>query len=136
MGGLKPPPAPPVPTPMKRGSLHAPYAIKPDMTPKQRETEAMLLGERWKLILDGTPRNDIKIKNQSLYVNGKLHARVVNSKLQHQVALRSMDAVQSGGPAATLLVLDNSGSVPSGVTSATSTQAESSQVNATALPSC
>ena len=30
----------------KRSSLHAPCTIKPDVTPKQRETEAMLLSER------------------------------------------------------------------------------------------
>ena len=117
----------------KRGSLHAPYNIKPDMTPKQRETEAMLLRERWNLIVDGTPRNYIKIRNQSLYVSGKLHARVVNSKLEHLIP-QNTATVQSEGSPAALSAQDNNSPASSGTPPVTTSQVNSSQVNVNVLP--
>ena len=47
------------------------------------EPKALLLGERWKIILAGTPCKDIKTRNQSLYVKGRLGVRVVSLELEH-----------------------------------------------------
>ena len=54
---------------------------KPDLSRQERQVEAILLKERWKLIQSGIDRKDIKIRNGSLYAKGKLHCRVENDKL-------------------------------------------------------
>ena len=38
--------------------------------------------ERWKLIQSGHDRKVIKIRNSSIFVNGRLHGRVSNNSLQ------------------------------------------------------
>ena len=64
----------------KKRFLSQPHSIKQDVPLAQRMVEAVLLKERWKLVLLGVPRNDIRMKNGHLYVNGKSRGHVKNSK--------------------------------------------------------
>ena len=50
------------------------------MTPEERNTESLLLKERWKLIQQGHSRKSIKIRNAHIYVNNQRHGIVTNSK--------------------------------------------------------
>ena len=50
----------------------------------QRQEESVLLREGWSLIQSGVDRKNIKIKGNSLYVNGKLHGQVFNLKYSSQ----------------------------------------------------
>ena len=68
----------------KKRNLSHPYSIKPDMPRDQRQQESVLLRERWNLIQSGVDRKNIRIKGNSLYVNGKLHGRVSNLKFVRQ----------------------------------------------------
>ena len=59
-----------------KNKLEAPVYIKPDLTPFERQKERLLLKERRSLIDNGTERRNIKMRNDSLYVNNKLHCKV------------------------------------------------------------
>ena len=59
-----------------KSKLEAPIYIKPDLTPQERQKERLLLKERRSLIDNGTERRYIKIRNDSLYLNNKLHCKV------------------------------------------------------------
>lgn len=61
-----------------RSSLSSPLAVKPDLSPSERRIERLLLSERWKLIQSGTDRRSIKLNNSCLYINGRLHGKVIN----------------------------------------------------------
>ena len=50
------------------------------MTPEERNTESLLLKERWKLIQQSYSRKSIKICNAHVYVNNQPHGIVTNSK--------------------------------------------------------
>lgn len=64
----------------KRGSLKgSSITIKPDMSPAERATESILLKQRW-LLIQSDNTNRIKIRGSSLFVNGRLHGRVINSQ--------------------------------------------------------
>lgn len=67
----------------KRGSLHHPVFIKPDLTPEQRRRDSVLLNERWNLINSGIPRADIKIRDSRLFVQGKLYGYFSKSQFHH-----------------------------------------------------
>lgn len=54
-------------------------SIKPDLTPEERKTNSILLKERWKLISLGTDRRNIKIRGSNIFLNGRLHGKVINS---------------------------------------------------------
>ena len=56
--------------------------MKPDLSPKERAAESLLLKERKSLIEKGIGRQFIKIRNQSLFVFNKLHAKVQNQRLE------------------------------------------------------
>ena len=47
-----------------RSNVSSPIIIKPDMTKEERDTESMLLSERWNLIQSGIDRKLIKIRNK------------------------------------------------------------------------
>lgn len=64
---------------LRARSSFLPYIVKPDLSPSQRETDKLLLKERWVLIQSGTERKNIKIKRSSLYVDGHLFGEVKNS---------------------------------------------------------
>lgn len=55
-------------------------AIKPDMSPKERMIESLLLKHRWDLIQSGTPREQIKIKGHSIFVRNIKTGSIINSK--------------------------------------------------------
>ena len=63
----------------KRGSLKRPYSVKPIMSKEQRKIESILLKERWNLIQSGISRTQIRIRDSNIYVNKKLHGKVVDS---------------------------------------------------------
>ena len=55
--------------------------MKPDLTSEERAMESLLLKEWRALIEKGVARHFIKIRNQSLFVFNKLHAKIQNQKL-------------------------------------------------------
>ena len=59
----------------KRPQLKSPFVIKPDLSRDARVTESHLLKVRWSLIQDNTPKSDIKIRGNKIYVKGKLHGQ-------------------------------------------------------------
>ena len=61
-----------------RHSLPSHVSVKPDRSFSERKSERILLSERWKLIQAGSDRRSIKLRNSSLYLNGRLHGKVVN----------------------------------------------------------
>ena len=71
---------------VNRGKLNHPYYIKPDMTQEQRQVESVLMRIRWQLIQSGTPRQKVQIRNNRIYVDSKLHGKVVNFEFQPMVA--------------------------------------------------
>ena len=56
--------------------LEAPIYIKPDLSPLERQKERLILKERRVQIDKGTERRNIKIRNNSLYIDNKLHCKV------------------------------------------------------------
>ena len=63
----------------KRSQLKQPISIKPDMSRDERASEAAFLKERWNLIQEGTDRKFIKLRNNEIYINNKLHGRLEKS---------------------------------------------------------
>ena len=63
----------------KKGKLAHPFYSKPDMTKEKRQVESILMKERWELIQSGVPRNQIKVRNSSIYVYNKMHGRVIET---------------------------------------------------------
>jgi len=70
-----------------KSKLEAPIYIKPDLSPQERQRERLLLKERRCLIEKGSERRYIKIRNDSLYLNNKLHCKVNSdgSKLEYVI---------------------------------------------------
>ena len=62
-------------------SLPEGITFKADLSRQERQAEAILLKERWKLIQSGTDRKSIRIRNGSLFVKDKLHCKVIDEKL-------------------------------------------------------
>jgi len=65
-----------------RKFLHTPFIIKPDLSPAKRAIESVVLKERYSLIQTGVNRNQIKLRNNRIFVNGKLHGEVFNRVLK------------------------------------------------------
>ena len=59
----------------KRAQVKAPFVIKPDLSRDARITESHLLKVRWSLIQAKTPKVDIKIRGNKIYVKGQLHGQ-------------------------------------------------------------
>jgi len=66
-----------------KSKLSKPIYVKPDLTPEERAMESLLLKERKSLIEKGIGRQFIKIRNQSLFVFNKLHAKIQNQQLEY-----------------------------------------------------
>ena len=49
------------------------------MSRDERASEAAFLKERWNLIQEGTDRKSIKLRNNEIYINNKLHGRLEKS---------------------------------------------------------
>lgn len=62
-----------------RRSLPDHIRAKPDLSPDERQVEALLLKERWRLISSGELRQAIRIRGSSIFLNNNLHGRVINS---------------------------------------------------------
>ena len=58
--------------------LKQPISIRPDLSPPERKIRATLLHERWKLINSGIDCSSIKLRNSSIFVNGRLYGKVTN----------------------------------------------------------
>ena len=54
-------------------------SIKPLMSPKERNTESILLRERYIVINSGTSRSVIKIRRNALYINNTKYGSVTDS---------------------------------------------------------
>ena len=54
-------------------------SIKPQMSPKERNTESILLRERYILINSGTSKSDIKIRRNALYINNTKYDSATDS---------------------------------------------------------
>ena len=59
-------------------SSFAPYIIKPDLSPKDRIREKILLKERWILYQSGVDKSTIKIKGNAIMVSDQIHGKVNN----------------------------------------------------------
>ena len=56
--------------------------VKPDMSPQEKQKEALLLKHRWSLMQSGISKTDIKIKSSSIYIKGKKYGYILNSEFQ------------------------------------------------------
>jgi len=68
--------------------------IKPDMTREERHIKSLLLKERWSLIQSELDHRAIRIRFDKIFVNNKLHGRVLNSScVPHhpQICVSGMD---------------------------------------------
>ena len=65
----------------KRGSLKGSHiVIKPDMSPSERNTEQILLKQRWSLIQsEAADSQSIRIRGSRLLINGRVHGQVIDS---------------------------------------------------------
>ena len=66
-----------------RGSLNDnSILVKPDMSPQEKQKEALLLKHRWSLMQSDISKTDIKIKSSSIYIKGKKYGYILNSEFQ------------------------------------------------------
>ena len=71
------------------------------MTVEEKKIEGLLLKERCEVLQKGIDRNQIKIRHNNLYINNKLHARVLDAKLhtlsstKHHSTTTVTDTLQS-----------------------------------------
>ena len=62
--------------------LSSPYRVQPDRSPQEQADRALLLHERFRLTSSGrVDRSSIKIKHLSMFVNDRLHCKVVDGQL-------------------------------------------------------
>lgn len=67
----------------RRQLSHFPdISIKPDLPPEVRKVESILLKQRRDLISSGTEARSIKLRKDTLFVNGRKHGVVINSQFQ------------------------------------------------------
>ena len=81
-------------------SLPDSIVFKPDLSPQEQAINSLLLKERWLLIQSGVQRKSIKLRADSILVNGKVHGKVSNGIME----LITRDCIQpeptlSGGSA-------------------------------------
>ena len=67
---------------LSHSSQYPHISIKPDLTPEARKVESILLKQRRELITSGTNPRDIKIRRDTLLINGRKHGVVVDSTFQ------------------------------------------------------
>jgi len=63
----------------KASALPKNIRVKPDMSQEERLVESLLLKVRWQQIENGIERKLIKIQNNKIYIQNKLHGQVINS---------------------------------------------------------
>ena len=70
-------------------------SIKPDMSPQARKVESILLKQRRDLISSGTDARSIKLRRNTLFVNGRKQGMVINSKFTLCPSHFSSEAIPS-----------------------------------------
>ena len=73
-----------------RTSLPDNVVFKSDLSPQEQNINSLLLKERWSLIQSGVQRKSIKLRADTILVNGKLHGKVSNGMMK----LISSDRIQ------------------------------------------
>jgi len=63
----------------KIASFQSPVHIKPDLTPKERQAEKVLLKERWTLMQLGFDKE----RNKCIFIYNNLYGQYQNSELRH-----------------------------------------------------
>ena len=77
-------------------SSFSPYIVKPDMSPSARSRERLLLKERWNLCQSGVDKSSVKIKGNSLIVNGHTLGKVDNDSQFIRFMEDAGDACETG----------------------------------------
>ena len=62
-----------------RGTLKAPLFIKQDLSSEEKKLDSILMNERWKLIQAGHNHKSIKIRKNSIFLNGNLFGHLDGS---------------------------------------------------------
>ena len=65
-----------------RTSLPDNVVLKPDLSPQEQTTNSLLLKEQWSLIQSGVQHKSIKLRADTILVNGKLHGKVSNGMMK------------------------------------------------------
>ena len=83
----------------KKQNLKSPIAIKPNMSKEEQLSEQILLKQRWQLTQQGVDRKQIKIRQNCLYVNDTIYAKVLEGKLvQSDLTAKTHQPVDSESP--------------------------------------
>ena len=97
-----------------RNSLPNGIILKPDMNREERDADALLLKECWRLINSGVPKASIKISRFHIYVNKQKHGEIINSAFcltpQHDNNNSVPNSVSHSTAAPTDVVMDASSS--------------------------
>ena len=76
-------------------SQHPHISIKPDLVPKVRKIESILLKQRRELITSGNDPRVIKIRKHTLLCNGREYGVVVNSTFQKYPLISDLASIPS-----------------------------------------
>ena len=77
-------------------SSFSPYLVKPDLSPEECATDRILMKQRWELLQSGTAKSSIKVKKNSLFVDGSLHGQVKDSTyIKHSAGPETVTADSS-----------------------------------------
>ena len=77
------------------------------MSRDERASEAAFLKERWNLIQEGTDRKSIKLRNNEIYINNKLHGRLEKSISGYYTVTRQSGLSQGIDGDSNVLTLTN-----------------------------
>ena len=92
----------------KRAQIKSPYVVKADLPKEARDVESHLLKARWSLIQANTPKTDIRIRGNKLYIKGVLHGQADSTGFRPTLA--STDKNTSASPT-TATSMDTSTSI-------------------------
>jgi len=73
-----------------KNKLEAPIHIKPDLSPFECQKERLILKERRAQIDKGIEQRNIKIRNDSLFIDNKLHCKVSSDGSKLEFVLSSV----------------------------------------------
>ena len=77
-----------------RAKISRPFFVKSDMSLEERVEES-LIKERWGLIQSGIERKNLRIRNNCLFVNGKVYGRIVNKSFKVEDGSFALDTTAS-----------------------------------------
>ena len=75
--------------------MKSPYTVKADLSKEARDIELRLLKVWWSLIQDNTPKLDIKIHGNKIYIKGKLHGQADSTGFRPATALSNSNTPAS-----------------------------------------